>query len=355
MLGSQGFSNPSRKTWWSKRLRSDLFHTAGRLTERQIKYASESGFKTLISLFTYDTDVGDAYFSGGNYLPSTDKSRYIAERLCGIRLHALLKSGANDWKNNATVQHLHDIVRKSKKPILFFSDKSYAATFLLLLHFANITEKEDVQLGEPSLSRQEVFQNGAQLGFHYETNNKLIDLMFNVIGDVDPTPFNVSPDIHSEKWYQYYWQMKPVYENVFISGQIQEHHLANIKSVGIVSVVNTRRGLTNLATGHKLQEEVTLLNIKDRTGTYTGNGRQSVQQLQLNRIHKNKPKVYISDSSLVNYDTNNTGEFGDHIGYNERIERNSIGRIVPSIEYFHLPIGKLRLCNLENRHFDAFI
>lgn len=65
-----GFQNPSRKTWWAKRVVTDDFYTAGRLSDRQIKYASESGFRSVVSLMYYESEA-----SG---LPSSEQARVIA-------------------------------------------------------------------------------------------------------------------------------------------------------------------------------------------------------------------------------------------------------------------------------------
>jgi hypothetical protein len=112
--------------------------------------------------------------------------------------------------------------------------------------------------------------------------------------------------------------------------------------VGIDVIANSRKGNSIPSTNKHSQEEVTLLNIKDKTGTYTGSGRQSVQQLEANRLDSGKPSTYISSTSTVNYDVRNALEFGDDVGYNETIERNTIMKMLPSVDYVHLPVGKLR-------------
>ena len=106
---------------------------------------------------------------------------------------------------------------------------------------------------------------------------------------------------------------------------------------GFDAIVNLRQGKTspgNVAS----QEEVTLLNIMDDTGTYTGAGRQSKTELEKNRIDPTKTNEYVSDRSDVNYISRNALEFGDDIGYNEEWEKKNV--TATGIQYMHTPAGK---------------
>ena len=105
-------------------------------------------------------------------------------------------------------------------------------------------------------------------------------------------------------------------------------------------IVNSRKGVTSPPDNTASQEEVTLLNIRDVTGTYTGSGRQSTQQLVTSRLDPSKPNRYISQTSTVNYESRNSLEFGDDIGYNETLERRKIVQTLLAVEYIHLPVGK---------------
>ena len=65
---------PHPKTWWAKRITDD-FYTAGRITEREVKYAIEAGFKTIVTNFNFTTS-GDY---GGEPLPTTDEMAAIID------------------------------------------------------------------------------------------------------------------------------------------------------------------------------------------------------------------------------------------------------------------------------------
>ena len=103
-------------------------------------------------------------------------------------------------------------------------------------------------------------------------------------------------------------------------------------------IANLRKGVTTA--GQPSQEESILLNIKDRTGTYS-NGvpvRQTKTQLERNRIDSSLPRSYISPTSDVNYQSINTLQFGDSVGYNETIEQELLR--AENLEYYHVPVGK---------------
>jgi hypothetical protein len=189
------------------------------------------------------------------------------------------------------------------------------------------------------MTSYDVLKVGAQMGFNFGKDEALRTLLATLTETSVLTSYP-EPDIDSDDWYKNYWMMKPVYKNIFISGQIQYDHLESISSVGIKVIVNSRKGNTIPPANTQSQEEVTLLNIKDRTGTYAGSGRQSVQQLEANRLDTSKPNTYISSTSAVNYDEQNALEFGDEVGYNEANERSKIEQTLPVMEYIHLPVGK---------------
>jgi len=51
--GRLGSAFPSPKTWWTKQITRQVY-AAGRLTGRQIKYAADAGFRTLVSLYQFE-------------------------------------------------------------------------------------------------------------------------------------------------------------------------------------------------------------------------------------------------------------------------------------------------------------
>ena len=77
--------NNSHKTWWLKKISSDIY-TAGRLSHRQIKYLSEAGVKSVISLFRFH----NRSMLGDEVLPNSEESIKLAERLCHMKFIQLI-------------------------------------------------------------------------------------------------------------------------------------------------------------------------------------------------------------------------------------------------------------------------
>ena len=67
-----------------------------------------------------------------------------------------------------------------------------------------------------------------------------------------------------------------------------------------------------------------MLNVEDNTGTYVGTGRQSTERLLATRIDPARRNEYISPHSTVNYERENSLEYGDDIGYNATLEKHDM-------------------------------
>ena len=108
-------------------------------------------------------------------------------------------------------------------------------------------------------------------------------------------------------------------------------------STGFKGIVNLRQGVTT--SGDPSQEEVTLLNIADDTGTYANGGRQVETQLLDSRLNEQVLTDYISENSTLNYEDKNELEFGDDVGYSETMEMEAL-EAVEGLQYLHTPIGE---------------
>ena len=67
-----------------------------------------------------------------------------------------------------------------------------------------------------------------------------------------------------------------------------------------------------------------LINVRDKTGTYVGAGRQSTERLRTSCLDPTKPNDYVSEHSSFNYELQNNLEYGDHIGYNSTLEKHDL-------------------------------
>lgn len=129
-----GLESPT-KAWWAKEITSDVY-VAGRLSERQIKYAAEAGFKSIMSLFPYGDDEG--YNFGGEYLPTTREAERVAE-MVGLR-YATALGPFDDWSKLQSVKKVSSVLATLPRPILAHCDRGYTISFGVLMDLANKTK-----------------------------------------------------------------------------------------------------------------------------------------------------------------------------------------------------------------------
>jgi len=318
------------KAWWAKELTPD-YYVAGRLTERQIKYASEAGFRSILSLFMYETGEGGSF--GGEYLPTTAEA-WAAASISGLQYTALLGSKA-DWASIDTVKKYGKAIQHLRRPILLHCDRGYTIAFVALMHMANQTRYNESF--EPKVYSDDFYKMTAAMGLDF-THDDLKEVVSQITGEpfvVDPPRHNCEPD----QWRDY-WLAHPVSRNWYIGGQVRDCDVKKLEEAGFKAIVNMRMGLTH--NGAPSQEPVALLNIKDGTTTY-GNGtvppRQDLKTLKDNKINNHQSSDYISEKSRINYEIENPQEFGDDIGYNQDKEKEFVST-ESSLKYYHIPICK---------------
>lgn len=320
----------TRKCWWAKEITPDL-HVSGRLTERQIKYAADAGFKSILSLFTYP-DYEPRQTFGGDSLPNTAESKKIVEDIAGLKFVNLLDP-MDEWAGVEASEKLTKILPQLPKPVLMHCDRGYTITFVTLMYLANQTRHNPAFT--PRITSQDVYNISAAMGLDFISRIPQ-ETMSIITGE--PVPKNPTrPDTVPEDWMDY-WMAHPVYKNWYMAGQITKSHLPVLDEVGFRSVVNLRSGIT--LDGKPNQEEVNLLNIKQKTGTYASEKREPRQwkkRLEETRIDSKRPNYFISPDSKVNYESRNDEEFGDEVGYQEKGEELAFA--ISPLDYYHMPVG----------------
>ncbi len=319
----------SPKSWWSTRVTPDLY-TAGRLTESQVKYASEAGFNSLVSLLTH-LDSGTI---GEERIPTTEEEQDIATRLSGMYFRTVIGEDEDlEYYDLETIERLTAILNEAPKPVLFHCVSSYRSTFVALSYLANQTVYDPEF--EPQVDSEEFYRLGASHSYHYDSVAERETVAL-ITGEpvVENPP---APDVTVPEWYNAYWLLKPVIKNWYIAGQIRSNYVPEFSGV-FDTVVNARLQRTTPPDDEPSQEEVTLLNIEDDTGTYEDGGRQSEERLLETRIDPSKPNEYVDPESDVNYASRNFLEFGDDIGYDEVSEQQTLGSA--GVNYYSTPIGK---------------
>ena len=319
---------PLPKTWWAKQMTEEIY-TAGRLTENEVKYAIDAGFKTIFSNFNFTTRGN----FGGEPQPTTDEMIKIIDLAPETAFGGVI-SITSPWEKIEHIQRFGDLLKNSARPVLFHCGGAFSATFVVLGYFA-MESRKDPNF-RPRVTSENFFKIASSHGLDY-SRDSLTRLVSEVTGQpIVKTP--EVPDTNPKSWTRY-WHAKHVLKNYFAAGLVSSSKLAAVKSVGYQTLVNTRRGLVtrNGSREEPSQEEVNLLNIHSNTGTYVKGGRQSPARLLETRIDENRDNRFIGPESVVNYESRNPVEFGDDIGYNEVNNKNTLNSL--EISYEHMPMG----------------
>lgn len=316
--------NSSKKLWWAKEITPDL-HVAGGLTARQMKYAFDGGFKTIISLFA-ENSQGEF---GGEKLVTAQEATSIA-RIAGLQFESILRDG-DDWVSLNSVKKLSEAVSGLEKPILLYSRQPERIAFVTLMHLAALSKK-DKSL-QPRVNSEKIYKMSVLMGMDF-TQLRTKTIIAEITGEPvveDPPKPNATPS----NWLEY-WLAHPVYKNWFTAGQIRRGDLKVLEDIGFKSVINMRQGTT--LNNKPSQETVNLINIKDSV-TYDENNKPTRQldtTLRKLVIGPSRENAYVCPTSTVNYEKCNEGEFGDNIGHNEGIERAFFKG--SKLKYYHLPL-----------------
>ncbi|KAK3104056.1 hypothetical protein FSP39_024067 [Pinctada imbricata] len=328
-------SKPSKKLWWLKEVTSDIY-IGGRLTSRDIKYISEGGFKSIVSLYFYD----EPSKFGDEELPSSAEAAPVAEE-AGLQYEIILEP-TEEWSTIDTVKKVTDALDHVARPVVVHSDNGYGATFVTLMYLANKT-RNDPNF-EPKVTSDSFYRTAVAMGYDF-TSNQMKRIVAEITGErfVESPP---KPNVSVKEWYKY-WQAAPVYKNYFTAGQIRKSQIPGIIRAGYKAIIQMRPGVTT--DGVPSQESVTLLNVVDGTPTY-GDGksgpRQTPETLRKTRIDPNRENSYISSNAEENFEVTNEEEFGDEIGLNVDTEIEHFKRI--GFPLYHMPLGLGRDYTLED-------
>ncbi|XP_076111276.1 uncharacterized protein LOC143079678 isoform X2 [Mytilus galloprovincialis] len=315
---------PGFKLWWAKEVTPKLY-VAGGLTDTQIKYAHDEGFKGVISLF-HENSPGQF---GGEKLASMSEAKYVA-KIAGIQFDAILKEN-EDWACVKAVEKLTDAITKMEKPILLYSRKPQAVAFTSLLHTAYMSKLDSKY--EPRVNSEKFYKMSALMGMDF-TEDRFKSVVAEITGE---SIVSNPPKCDAYQNWLGYWLGHPVYKNWFTAGQIRRGHLKELEAAGFKSVINMRVGKT--FNNNPSQETVNLINIPVNLNTYDENYipvRQKPSELEKVVLDPALDRKHISPTSNVNYETENPEEYGDEIGYNEELESEHFKG--SSLKYYHLPL-----------------
>ena len=225
----------SKKLWFARRLNEGVY-VAGQLTPRHIKYAADSGIKSIVTIFDHEgTGEGNA-----TYKLSTDKEEDLV-KLTGMKFFRILgPDNYHDWQKEAAVERMKDVYPKVELPAIFHCERGVAVTMHILLYYAK--EYQLLSKAVPKIDNERFFELGRIHGLDFA------GLFFNLVrnttekifGELKP-PSAVSPFVSVPTWFNY-WQCHPISGNWFMAGQIASDDLPVIKAT-FPTVLNIRQGL----------------------------------------------------------------------------------------------------------------
>ncbi|XP_012943272.1 uncharacterized protein LOC101857383 isoform X1 [Aplysia californica] len=336
---SSSFGMPQfspRKMWFARKLYHQL-HFGGQLSDRQIKYAADSGFKSVVSIFEHDATFDNL---GKQLTPSSEEERRLVEDVAGMKYFELLPKGqGGDWFKVSSVEKMTRVYEQLEFPALLHCQRGVSVVFLTLMYYANQTIHDPNF--EPKVDIRSFYSITRKLGLDFLSTFKVATQTVEMITGEEVPESARSPSVSLANWFNF-WPGFPVYNNWFITGQINANMVSQIKAQGFVTVVNVRKNVTT-ELGKPSQESVELINIISGTPTYgnsTFPSRQSPSGLQRSIIDQSRPEDYVSSSAAANYESSNAEEFGDSVGYNQERERTAV--IAAGLEYKNLPLDKMK-------------
>jgi len=182
-----------KKLWWAKEITPD-YHVAGRLSEGQIKYAADAGFKTILSLYKYDTPS----YLGGEYLPTTHEEMMLTQQ-AGLQFVQVLSAtgpGGGDWATVGAVEQMTAKLPSLEKPVLLHCNRAYTISFVLLMYMANCSYHDPTYT--PQINSENFYRMTAMMGIDF-TMNFTMDVVSEITGE--PIPENPpKPNAEPEEW-----------------------------------------------------------------------------------------------------------------------------------------------------------
>ncbi|XP_059140887.1 uncharacterized protein LOC131928777 [Physella acuta] len=228
-----------QKMWYARRL-DDGVYISGQPTPRQIKYAADSGFKTVVSVFTHKGQLSP---DGKEVLISTATEKFIVENLAGMKFFTVLDGDQDgDWNSVDAVRKMTEIIRQLELPALIHCRKGVVSTFLALLYYANQTVNDPDF--KPRVNSTRFYEITRKHGLDFvKLLNYTSATVTSITGKALPKTAR-APKVSLAQWYSY-WASRPLYENWYTAGQINANDLYVIKATGFNQIVNLRKGTTH--------------------------------------------------------------------------------------------------------------
>lgn len=218
---------PSKYSHFTKRLAPSLY-TGGKLTERQVEYLAEAGFKSILSTLPQEEPL-DSFNGMAGPFPSSAQEAEIA---------AKFDMTAVAMKTQLTVESataVSDAILTMQKPIYVHCGVGWAASLFVELHLfrTGVTPAE------------EVFPNSLTLGWDFQASADAVALV-NAFTQLDPPATVQDPILEltladgEDSYKSYYWSHRVGNDLWYNIGQVLESHVDTIAAAGYKTVISFR-------------------------------------------------------------------------------------------------------------------
>mmetsp|Transcript_11137 Transcript_11137/g.18190 ORF Transcript_11137/g.18190 Transcript_11137/m.18190 type:complete len:387 (-) Transcript_11137:945-2105(-) len=218
---------PSRYSHFIKRLAPSIY-TGGKLTERQVEYLAEAGFKSILITLPQDEPL-DSFNGMAGPFPSSAQEAEIAAKL-GMTAVAM--------ETQMTVESamaVSDAILAMQKPIYVHCGVGWGASLFAELHLfrTGVTPAE------------EVFTNSLTLGWDYQANADAVALV-NAFTQINPPATVQDPILEltlaegEDSYKSYYWSHRVGNDSWYNIGQVLESHVDTIAAAGYKTVISFR-------------------------------------------------------------------------------------------------------------------
>jgi protein tyrosine phosphatase (PTP) superfamily phosphohydrolase (DUF442 family) len=200
----------------------------GKLTERQIQYLAEGGFKSILSTLPQDEPL-DSYNGMAGPFPSSAQEAEIAARF-GMTAVAM------DTQMTAeSAQKVSDAILAMEKPIYVHCGAGWGASLFAQLHLfrAGFTPAD------------EVFTSSLTLGWDFQANADAVALV-NAVTQISPAATVQEPVLEQsladgeDSYKYYYWSHRVGTDSWYNIGQILDTQVETIAAAGYKTVVSFR-------------------------------------------------------------------------------------------------------------------
>jgi protein tyrosine phosphatase (PTP) superfamily phosphohydrolase (DUF442 family) len=200
----------------------------GKLTERQIQYLAEGGFKSILSTMPQAESM-ESYNGISGPFPSSSQEAEIAAEL-GMKAVAM-----DTQLTAASAQEVSDMILTLEKPIYVHCGAGWGATLFSELHLfrTGVTPKD------------ELFSNSLTLGWDYQADAGAVALV-NTVTQLDP-PATVQPPVvellltdGEDSYKSYYWSHRVGSDSWFNIGQVLDTQVDAIAAAGYQTVISFR-------------------------------------------------------------------------------------------------------------------